>query len=60
MIGVGEEAYFINKKDFTNPTTVNSNASSVINAALIAAKAAGKNYCVIPEGEYWLTETVYL
>ena len=60
MIGVGEEAYFINKKDFTNPTTVNSNASSVINAALIAAKAAGKNYCVIPEGEYWLIETIYL
>ena len=60
MIGVGEEAYFINKKDFTNPTTVNSNASSVINAALIAAKTAGKNYCVIPEGEYWLTETIYL
>lgn len=57
---VGSEAYFISKKSFTNPTTVNSNSSSVINAALAAAKTAGKNYCVIPEGEYWLTETIYL
>lgn len=57
---VGSEAYFISKKSFTNPTTVNSNASSVINAALTAARTAGKNYCVIPEGEYWLTETIYL
>lgn len=60
MFGIGEEAYFISKKAFTNPTTVNSNASSVINAALVSARTAGKNYCVIPEGEYWLTETIYL
>ena len=52
--------YYIDESLFENPTTTSSNAAEVINAALAAAQSNGNNYCVIPCGEYWLTETVYL
>ena len=53
-------AYYIDRNLFGNPTSVNSNASSVINAAIIDAQTKGLQYCVIPEGEYWITQTIYL
>lgn len=57
---INEEYYSLTKDLFTNPTTTSSNASSVINAAIQAAHDAGKAYVLIPDGEYWLTETIYL
>jgi len=57
---VDTEVYYIDKTLFKNPTTTSSNASSVINNAITAARDAGKSYCMIPDGTYWLTETVYL
>ena len=53
-------AYYIDKKLFKNPTSVNSNASSVINEAIIDAQTKGLQFCIIPEGEYWITQTIYL
>lgn len=55
-----DNTMYIHPEAITNPTTVSSNASTVINATLAKAAAAGKHYVVIPDGEYWLTETVYL
>ncbi len=53
-------AYYIDRNLFENPASVNSNASNVINAAIIDAQTKGLQYCVIPEGEYWITQTIYL
>lgn len=55
-----ENSIFIKPSEITNPTTVNSNASSVINAAITKANTNGMHFVVVPSGEYWLTETVYL
>lgn len=54
------EEYYIDKSLFENPKSKKSNAAAVINSALKEAQALKKSVCVIPEGEYWLTDTVYL
>ena len=55
-----ENSIFIKPSEITNPTTVSSNAASVINAAITKANTNGMHFVVVPAGEYWLTETVYL
>lgn len=53
-------AIFIDRGQITGATTVSSNAAEIINAAITTANANGKHYVVIPSGEYWLTDTIYL
>ena len=55
-----ENSIFIKPSEITNPATVSSNAASVINAAITKANANGMHFVVVPAGEYWLTETIYL